>query len=252
MSKINVYVSDDLERDVRAAGLSISPICQAALREAVDRLSSIRGSGANKTPTPNLAAYVGRGRFTARLAAILANVEAGCSERRRKVTSLDLLGAIIEHSENIGARALAALGVDHPPPRSAVRARPRKGSGELDPDAREVLGTAFKIALEMRHNHVGTEHVVIALAQEDTPTKGLLTSLDVDAMRLRQQVERLLANPGTAERPHQGDSVRMLDRIDGELQRLAAEFDHLRGTLQDQAPSPPRPPVPLPPGATGE
>ena len=73
MSKINVYVSDDLERDVRAAGLSISPICQAALREAVDRLSSIRGSGANKTPTPNLAAYVGRARFTARSQAPLAS-----------------------------------------------------------------------------------------------------------------------------------------------------------------------------------
>jgi hypothetical protein len=43
----------------------------------------------------------------------------------------------------------------------------------------------------------------------------------------------------------------MLDRIDGELQRLAAEFDHLRGTLQDQAPSPPRPPGAFTAGGDG-
>jgi post-segregation antitoxin (ccd killing protein) len=231
MPKINVYLPDDLERDVRAAGLSVSPICQAALREAVDRLSAIRGSGADQTPTPNLAAHVGRGRFTPRLAAILANVEAGCAERHRKVTNLDLLGAMIEHRDNIGARALAALGVDQPPPRSMVRARAPQGSGELAPDAREALGLAFKIALEMRHSHVGTEHVVIALATDDSPTRGILESFGVDAARLRQQIGAMLANPRTTERAHVGDSLRTLGRIETELHRLAAEFDQLRGTL---------------------
>jgi post-segregation antitoxin (ccd killing protein) len=232
MSKINVYLPDDLERDVRAAGLSVSPICQAALREAVDRLSSIRGSGADQTPSPNLAAYVGRGRFTPRLAAILANVEAGCAERHRKVTNLDLLGALIEHRDNIGARALAALGVEHPPPRSVVRARAPQGSGELAPDAREVLGLAFKVALEMRHNHVGTEHLVVALASEDSSVKGVLESLGVDGPRLRQQIAAMLANPRTTERAHLGDSLRTLGRIENELQRLGAEFDQLRGTIE--------------------
>ena len=237
MPKINVYLPDDLERDVRAAGLSLSPICQAALREAADRMAAIRGMGAEKTPTPNLAAYVGRGRFTPRLAAILGNAEAGCARRHKKVTSLDLLGAIIEHGENVAARALAALGVDQPPPRSMVRAKPPAGSGELAPDAREILGTAFKIALDMRHGHLGTEHVVIALAGEDTATRDVLASYGVDERALRQQIGALLANPRTTERPHAGDSLRTLGRIEAELQRIAAEFDQLRNTLDAKSES---------------
>ena len=239
MPKINVYLPDDLERDVRAAGLSLSPICQAALREAVDRMAAIRGMGAEKTPTPNLAAYVGRGRFTPRLAAILDNVAAGCAQRRKKVTSLDLLGAIIEHGENVAARTLADLGVEQPPPRSMVRAKPPAGSGELAPDAREVLGTAFRIALDMRDNYMGTEHVAIALAGDDTATKDVLASYGVDARTLRQQVGALRSNPRTTERPHAGDSLRTLGRIESELQRLAAEFDQLRNTLDTKADSKP-------------
>ena len=41
MGKVNVYLPDELEAAVREAGLSISPICQAALREALDEVSDV-------------------------------------------------------------------------------------------------------------------------------------------------------------------------------------------------------------------
>ena len=39
MGKVNVYLPDDLEHEVRSAGLALSPICQVALRSALDRLA---------------------------------------------------------------------------------------------------------------------------------------------------------------------------------------------------------------------
>jgi hypothetical protein len=36
MGKINVYLDAELEKQVKEAGVPISSICQAALREAVD------------------------------------------------------------------------------------------------------------------------------------------------------------------------------------------------------------------------
>ena len=38
MGKVNVYLPDDLEVAVRDAGLSVSPVCQAALRDALARV----------------------------------------------------------------------------------------------------------------------------------------------------------------------------------------------------------------------
>ena len=57
MGKVNVYLPDDLERSVRDAGLSASPICQTALRAALDRFGALRNEG--------------RGSFTPRLDEVL-------------------------------------------------------------------------------------------------------------------------------------------------------------------------------------
>jgi hypothetical protein len=40
MPKINVYVSDDLAERVRAAGISVSPVCQRALEEEVRKMEA--------------------------------------------------------------------------------------------------------------------------------------------------------------------------------------------------------------------
>ena len=41
MPKINVYLPDDLAEAVKAASVSVSPVCQAALRQELQRMETI-------------------------------------------------------------------------------------------------------------------------------------------------------------------------------------------------------------------
>jgi ATP-dependent Clp protease ATP-binding subunit ClpC len=217
MAKVNVYLPDDLEQAVRAAGLSLSPICQSALRDAVEVMGALRASGD------------GRGRFTPRLIEIIDDVAAASAARGRQVTALELLCGIIKHGENLGARTLTMLGVDLPEPKRSSAA---KGGGELARDAREVLASAYRVSLEMKHPHVGTEHVVIALADDGSPAADLFAALGLDGRNLRQTVERLIANPWSTERTTPEVKRELIDRFEIEVQRLADEIGRLRTELE--------------------
>ncbi|HVF32088.1 MAG TPA: Clp protease N-terminal domain-containing protein [Acidimicrobiales bacterium] len=190
MAKVNVYLPDDLEREVREAGLPLSPVCQAALRESLDRLAALRS---RTVGLDRLLAHRGRGRFTTRLSRILVAAADDAADRGRQVTPHDLLAAILDHGDNLGAAALEAAGLDLPTPGFLRKGRSTaRGEGELSPDARAVLALAFTTALELRHEHVGAEHVVVALATEPSPTAALFVTLGIDARTLRAHVERLL------------------------------------------------------------
>ena len=231
MAKVNVYLPDELEREVREAGLAISPLCQTALREALDRLAALRSRHVGRA---DLAAHGGRGRFTPRLRAVLEAAETEAAGRGRQVGALDLLGAVLDHGENLGARVLAAAGVELPGPgfRRSGRGGPAKGRGELSTEARDVLARAFSLALELRHDHVGTEHVVLALAGEEGPAGAMFGALGLDERALRRHVERLIENPWSVTAPADGTAPAdhpTLDRLEEEVHRLAAEIARLRG-----------------------
>lgn len=210
MGKVNVYLPNDLERAVRAAGLSISAICQTALQRELARLDRLRTTG--------------QAPFTPRLAVILDELRTG----GRDVTASDLLGGILLNGDNLGAHALAAMGVDLPVPRGTPRPA-TGGRGDFAPDAIEALTAAYKVALEMRHEHLGTEHVVIAMAAGDSPFHDMFVVLDVTDRLLRQQVERMIANPWTTDHVTPADDPAELARLNREIQRLSAELDRLSG-----------------------
>jgi ATP-dependent Clp protease ATP-binding subunit ClpC len=211
MGKINVYLPDELEQRVRDAGLVVSAICQTALRTAVDTLQSLR--------------LRGEGSFTPRLTEILDDLRARAGAEGRQVTAADLFGGIVTHRENLGARALELMGVELP---AMKEGRASKGDGSLDDDARAVLADAYRVALEMRHGWIGTEHVVLALAMPASPLAHLFTALGIEPQSLRRQIERLIANPWTTESTPPAD-LYAIERLDAEVQRLAAELDRLKG-----------------------
>ena len=210
MGKVNVYLPDDLERMVRESGVPISSVCQAALRAAVDELASLRTAEVLDQPA----------HVTPRLRAILATGPA---------SAVDLLGAVILHGENLGARVLADLGVELPSPRPRARRR----GGPPSPEVREVLAVAYRVALELHHNYLGAEHVVIALARDDAPTASLFAALGLDERAVRHRVVHLLTNPWRADTPGAPPAADdRLVRFERELQRMTAELQELRSSAK--------------------
>ena len=217
MGKVNVYLPDDLERAVRDAELAMSPICQTALRDAVERITALRERG--------------EGTFTPRLAAILDDARAEAAEEGRQVTAHHLFGAVVKHRENLGARAIESFGVELPSPKPP---RGAKGDGQLSADARQILAAAYRIARELRHEHLGTEHVVLALAEPASPIAHLFEALGIAPRALRQQVERLIANPWTTARGETSDLV-TLERLDAMVRQLTSELSRLKSQRDDGA-----------------
>jgi ATP-dependent Clp protease ATP-binding subunit ClpC len=211
MGKVNVYLPADLERAVRAAGLSISAICQAALQRELARLQRLRSTG--------------QAAFTPRLAAIIEALKSDLAAQGRDVTARDLLCGILKHGDNLGARAVAAMGVDLP---SHHRAESGGGDGSLAHDAIDALCEAYKVSLDMRHDWLGTEHVVIALAADGSPFREMFAALGISDRLLRQQVERMIANAWTTDHVKPVEDPTQLERLNQEVQRLAAELGRLQ------------------------
>jgi ATP-dependent Clp protease ATP-binding subunit ClpC len=220
VGKVNVYLPDDLERAVKEAGIPLSSVCQVALRAAVERVGGLRSA------TDPAAAM---GAITPRLAEVLAHVPADPTRDDGRGGPVELLGAIVLHGENLGARVLRDLGLELP-----VRKRVRRSTGLTD-EARAVLAGAVRAALELRQDLVGTEHVVLALAGDPT-TADLFGALGVDERAVRARIERLVANPwrndAGAESAGAAGAVppaALLDRFEAELRRLGDELRALRG-----------------------
>lgn len=231
MGKVNVYLPDDLERQVRDAGLAVSPVCQVALQEAVSRVHQLAAASSVEA----LRTHDGRGRMTPRLVEVLTAAERDAAGRGRQVGVLDLLGAMLDHGENLGARALAAAGLDLPPA-GFLRRRgtpgPAKGKGELSAEARDLLAAAFRVTLDLRHGHLGTEHVVIAAAADGSPAAPVFAALGIDDRVLRGHVERLIENPWAAPAtpPEPAADAERWARLEAQVQHLAAEIDRLKAT----------------------
>jgi hypothetical protein len=112
-------------------------------------------------------------RFTARArrAIVLAQEEARLLHHDYLGTEHLLLGLLAE-GEGIGAQALAGAGMTLDAARAGVEkitARGQKmpnGHIRFTPEAKKVLGLALCEALELGHNYIGTEHLLLGLLKE--------------------------------------------------------------------------------------
>ncbi len=70
--------------------------------------------------------------------------------------------------------------------------------------ARKVMGIAREEAWRLRHGHIGTEHVLLALVQADPGlTMKLFNELDLDLGKLREGVEKVAPPGGATSRERQ-------------------------------------------------
>jgi hypothetical protein len=151
-------------------------------------------------------------RFThqARRVVVLAHEEARLLNHNWIGTEHLLLG-LIKESEGVAAKALEELGVGLETIRGDVRAMLRPGKNALSghipftPRAKKVLELSLREALQLGHNYIGTEHILLGLVREGQGVASqVLAKLGADAARTRQVVLQLLSGhrqPGAEGQP---------------------------------------------------
>ncbi len=175
-------------------------------------------------------------RFTdrSRRVVILAQEEARIFNHASIGTEHLLLG-ILKEGENVGARALVALGLSLPAVQQSVEevvgsgGQAAAGHIPFTPRARRVLELALREALQLGHAHIGPEHLLLGLVRDGGGVGAqVLAGFGADAMAVRRRVIEVLAGkaedgPDEVAAP---PSSAVLDQFGTNLTHAA-----LRGTL---------------------
>src|ERR1700729_722095 len=139
-------------------------------------------------------------RFTdrARRVVVLAQEEARMLNHNYIGTEHILLG-LIHEGEGVAAKALESLGISLEAVRAQVEEIIGHGgsapSGHIPftPRAKKVLELSLREALQLGHNYIGTEHILLGLIREGEGVAAqVLVKLGADLSRVRQQVIQLL------------------------------------------------------------
>jgi ATP-dependent Clp protease ATP-binding subunit ClpC len=177
-------------------------------------------------------------RFTdrARRVVVLAQEEARMLNHNYIGTEHILLG-LIHEGEGVAAKALESLGISLEAVRQQVEEIIGQGqqapSGHIPftPRAKKVLELSLREALQLGHNYIGTEHILLGLIREGEGVAAqVLVKLGADLNRVRQQVIQLLSGyqgkePATAGGPQEGtpSSSLVLDQFGRNLTAAARE-----------------------------
>ena len=146
-------------------------------------------------------------RFTdrARRVVVLAQEEARLLNHNYIGTEHILLG-LIHEGEGVAYLALTELGISLDAVRAQVEAEIGQGSeapgGHIPftPRAKKVLELSLREALQLGHNYIGTEHILLGLIREGEGVAAqVLVGLGAGLDRVRQQVVQLLANAGASQ-----------------------------------------------------
>ena len=152
-------------------------------------------------------------RFTdrARRVVVLAQEEARLLNHNYIGTEHILLG-LIHEGEGVAAKALESLGISLEAVRAQVEeiighgGQAPSGHIPFTPRAKKVLELSLREALQLGHNYIGTEHILLGLIREGEGVAAqVLVKLGADLSRVRQQVIQLLSGyAGAKEGASQG------------------------------------------------
>ena len=146
-------------------------------------------------------------RFTdrARRVVVLAQEEARMLNHNYIGTEHILLG-LIHEGEGVAAKALESLGISLEGVRQQVEEIIGQGqqapSGHIPftPRAKKVLEFSLREALQLGHNYIGTEHILLGLIREGEGVAAqVLVKLGADLNRVRQQTIQLLSGQPATE-----------------------------------------------------
>jgi ATP-dependent Clp protease ATP-binding subunit ClpC len=198
-------------------------------------------------------------RFTdrARRVVVLAQEEARLLNHSYIGTEHILLG-LIHEGEGVAAKSLESLSISLEAVRAQVEEIIGQGgsspSGHIPftPRAKKVLELSLREALQLGHNYIGTEHILLGLLREgEGVATQVLVKLGADLGKVRQQVIQLLsgyqgpaakgdapsAGAGAGGKEESGDKggSQILDQFGRNLTQLAHDkkLDPVFGTSRE-------------------
>ena len=179
-------------------------------------------------------------RFTdrARRVVVLAQEEARMLNHNYIGTEHILLG-LIHEGEGVAAKALESLNISLEAVRQQVEEIIGQGQAAptghipFTPRAKKVLELSLREALQLGHNYIGTEHILLGLIREGEGVAAqVLQKLGADLNRVRQTVIQLLSGytggkgettPGGQGEGQSGQGSMVLDQFGRNLTQLARD-----------------------------
>jgi ATP-dependent Clp protease ATP-binding subunit ClpC len=177
-------------------------------------------------------------RFTerARRVVVLAQEEARMLDHNWIGTEHILLG-LIREGEGVAAKTLESLGISLDAVRQQVEEIIGQGqqapSGHIPftPRAKKVLELSLREALQLGHNYIGTEHILLGLIHEgDGVAAQVLVGLGVDLDRTRQVVIQILTG-----RHRDETASAVAEDLRDRLAAMAARLTVIERMLRDTA-----------------
>ncbi|MDT4994632.1 MAG: hypothetical protein QOH97_4524 [Actinoplanes sp.] len=139
-----------------------------------------------KGEAPDLDASQGFSRFTDRARKVVVTAQEEARTRGNgQIGVAHLVLGLVADPTALGARTIVAQGVSLDVARRTATATLPTAVDSVpalipfDPHAKKALELTFREALRMNHNHVGTEHILLALLELEDGT-GVLAGLGVD------------------------------------------------------------------------
>lgn len=198
-------------RRLYAAGGSLREIAErfGVSHQRVHQIVDVAGDGGRKGKRSLLLERIkgrvrdwgGFTRFTqdARAVVVLAHEEASDLGHCEVGTEHLLLGVLRGSDGELAARALREMGIEIETARAEVVRHlgtgdrvPTGGSVPFTPRAKKVLELSLREALALRHDYVGTEHILLGLVAESSGLAArVLGDLGAEPAQVRAAIERL-------------------------------------------------------------
>ncbi|MDQ0812036.1 hypothetical protein QFZ63_003750 [Streptomyces sp. B3I7] len=178
----------------RRSGASWTDIgrCMGVTRQAAQK-RFVPKEGADLDPSQGFSRYTPRAR-----SAVMAAHDAAKAARNPEGTPEHLVLGLLSEPEALAAKAIVAQGVTLETVREAAKEALPPAADEVPelipyaPSAKKALELTFREALRLGHNHIGTEHLLLALLEHENGG-GVLSGLGLTKTATEAYVDEQLA-----------------------------------------------------------
>ncbi|MEU7142353.1 Clp protease N-terminal domain-containing protein [Nocardia sp. NPDC046473] len=174
-------------------GSSMGVTKQAAQKRFVPKGPGDVAQAALMDPNAGFARFTDRARSV-----IVAAQESARTTNHQEIKTPHLVLGLLAEPNGIGAKEILTSGITLDTVRAAALTALPAGEGDVpplipfDPDAKKALELTFREALRLGHNYVGTEHILLALLEQENGN-GLLTGLGMDKAKTEAHIVELLS-----------------------------------------------------------